>query len=98
MPTAITLQNLLNQKPESYVLIDIRSPGEFATHHAKNAFNVPYEVLMMYPESYLNKTQVYYLICAHGTLSHRASAILRSYGYKVGNIKSGYDMRCFCYC
>ena len=96
MLESITLQEL-KQKPQSnYHLVDIRPPYEFANGHVPNAVNIPYELLMMYPDSYLKQDETYYLICAHGSLSHRACAILQAFGYNVANIKHGYEMR-YCY-
>jgi len=96
MPAIITLQELKQLKHTNYHLIDIRPQCEYLTGHLKNAVNIPYELLMTYPDSYLKKDVTYYLICAHGSLSHRACAILRAYGYNVSNVENGYDMRC-CY-
>lgn len=97
MPRAITLQELSQMGQSRYHLIDIRTPLEFANGHFKGAVNIPYDVLMMYPESYLKKGEIYYLICGHGSLSHRASVILQSYGYNAASVKNGYEFR-FCYC
>jgi len=99
MPATITLQELKQLKQPDFHIIDIRSPYEYSQGHLANAVNIPYDVLMTYPDSYLKKGQTYYLICAHGSLSHRACAILQSYGYNVANIKNGYEAnrRCFHY-
>jgi len=98
MPSQITLQELKQQPQSNYHLIDIRPPYEYGRGHFPNAINIPYDVLMMYPEAHLKHGENYYLICAHGSLSHRASVILKSSGYNVENIKNGYntDMR-MCY-
>jgi len=93
MPATITLQELIGLDPTQNHVIDIRTPLEYASGHFKGAVNIPYDVLMMYPDSYLKQDKTYYLICAHGTLSHRASVILQSCGYNVANIKNGYDFR-----
>jgi len=92
----ITLPVYLGQNQKEIHLIDIRTPEEFALSHCECAINIPYDLLMMYPESYLSRENHYYLICSHGNLSNRASAILQSYGYFVGSIENGYQCRCFC--
>ena len=99
MPASITLQELKQQANPNYHIIDIRPSYEYARGHVKNAVNIPYDVLMMYPDSYLKRGEAYYLICAHGSLSQRASIILQSHGYNVANVENGYnmDMR-YCYC
>jgi len=96
MLAAITLQELKQQPQLKCHIIDIRPPHEYANGHFPNSVNIPYDVLMMYPESYLKRKESYYLICEHGSLSHRASVILQSYGYNVANVKNGYElgMRC----
>jgi len=98
MSATITHQDLNQTTGKDYHIIDIRPPYEYAQSHLPNAVNVPYDVLMMYPESYLKKDQNYYLICAHGALSYRACAILQSSGYNVASVKNGYqiDMRYYC--
>lgn len=93
MVTTVTIQDLTAASK----VIDIRATCEYVVGHLHGAVNIPYEVLMMYPETYLKRDEVYYLICAHGSLSQRACAILQSYGYDVANIKNGYDFRCYCW-
>ena len=92
MPT-ITLQNL----PKDSNVIDIRPACEFAKGHFQGAVNIPYELLMTYPESYLKHGVTYYLICAHGSLSYRACAILQAQGYQALSVTTGYDLRCYCW-
>ena len=97
MLATITLQELQQLGKQDFHVIDIRTPMEYASGHFRGAINIPYDLLMMYPESYLKQNAKYYLICAHGALSHRASAILKAYGYQVASIKNGYELR-YCYC
>ena len=98
MSAVITLQELEQLKQDNCHIIDIRPPYEYKNNHLPNAVNIPYDVLMMYPESYLKRGVTYYLICAHGSLSRRACAILQSYGYNVASVKNGYilDRRYYC--
>lgn len=98
MSATITLQELKQLKQPYVKIIDIRSQQEFLKGHAPDAVNIPYDVLMMYPESYLKRDETYYLICDYGSISHRASVILQSYGYQVFGVKNGYqvDMRYYC--
>ena len=100
MPATITLQELKQLTGSHFHVIDIRTSYEYSKHHLPGAVNIPYDLLMMYPESYLKRDKTYYLICAHGGLSHRACAILQSYGYNTANVQNGYEghmRRCFCY-
>ena len=91
MPTTITYQELSKITGQNHHIIDIRPSHEYAKYHIPNAINIPYDTLMMYPDTYLKKDQTYYLICAYGSLSHRACTILQSYGYHVANVKNGYE-------
>ena len=97
MVKSITLQELATLNPSNFHLIDIRPPQEFLEYHLPRAINIPYDLLMTYPERYLKKGQPYYLVCGHGSLSFRACAILQSYGYQVGSITDGYNLRHYCY-
>jgi len=97
MPATITYQELKQITNPNHHIVDIRTPYEYAQSHLPKAVNIPYDILMMYPDSYLKKDQTYYLICAHGGLSHRACAILQAYGYNVANVKNGYDAEIRCY-
>jgi len=90
MPKSITIDQLSAIKDQNKHIIDIRTPLEFANYHLPNAVNIPYDLLMTHPDSYLKRGEFYYLICAHGSISHRASAILESYGYNVISIQEGY--------
>ncbi|WP_338875365.1 rhodanese-like domain-containing protein [Spirosoma sp. SC4-14] len=62
------------------VIIDVRSPGEFAGGHAKGAVNIPLDQL----ESNVGKVKNYkkpiVVCCASGMRSARAKAILASRG------------------
>ena len=87
----------LQQLPANSKIIDIRPTCDFLMGHFQGAVNIPYEVLMTYPESYLKQGETYYLICAHGSVSRRACAILQAYGYDVQSVEHGYDIRCYCW-
>lgn len=91
MPATITWQALKQLNAPDCHVIDIRPPDEYSKSHLPHAINIPYDLLMMYPESYLKKDQTYYLICDYGGLSHRACAILQAYGYHVANVENGYE-------
>ena len=88
--TAITSHDLNRLLPKSPLIIDIRDPFEFARYHFPTAVNVPYRTLVMYPEKYLKKQYTYYIICANGSKSLRASQMLNNMGYQTVNIANGY--------
>jgi len=99
MPTSITLQELQKlqqQNAGEHHLIDLRTTHEYAQGHAIGAKNLPYDLLMTYPDAYLNRKNTYYLICEYGFVSHRACVILQTHGYHVVSINGGYqaNQRC----
>jgi len=100
MPETITINQLNAIKNQNKFIIDIRTPLEFSSYHLPGAVNIPYDLLMTYPDSYLKQGVTYYLICAHGSVSFRAAAILESYGYNIISIQDGYtatEFRCYCW-
>ncbi len=63
-----------------YLLIDVRTPDEFATGHIHNAVNIPLDSI----EARLNeipRTEPVVVYCHSGNRSGKASQILASAGY-----------------
>lgn len=62
------------------VIIDVRTPGEFAGGHVKGAVNIPLDSI----DKNLNKIQAYkkplVMCCASGMRSGRATSFLKSKG------------------
>ena len=99
MPKSITISQINATNDQKKYIIDIRTPLEFANYHLPGAVNIPYDLLMTHPDSYLKRGELYYLICAHGSVSYRAAAILESYGYKAISVQDGYtahEIRYYC--
>lgn len=63
------------------VILDVRSPGEFISGHAKDAVNVPLDVIGAYAQEQNNKDKVIITCCASGMRSDRAKGILESAGF-----------------
>lgn len=62
-------------------VIDVRTPGEFASGHVKGAVNIPLDKI----ESKLNtlkKDETYVLCCRSGMRSGNATRILKSAGFE----------------
>lgn len=62
-------------------VIDVRTPGEFASGHVKGSVNIPLDKI----ESKLNtlkKDQTYVLCCRSGMRSGNATRILKSAGFE----------------
>ncbi|MFA6448475.1 MAG: rhodanese-like domain-containing protein [bacterium] len=70
------------------VLIDVRSPAEFAESRLPEALNIPLDVL---PNRYetLGKDKKIVTICAHGVRSAKAAKFLSAKGYKVESLAGG---------
>ncbi len=72
-------------------IIDIRSIENYNRNHIPNARNIPWQTLLLYPEKYLSKKEVYYLYCQKGTRTKQITNVLANQGYKVVNILGGYE-------
>lgn len=72
-------------------LIDIRSKEKFSDNHMPNAVNIKYEQLLINPNKYLRKDTVYYIYCQKGLTSRRIAQILNAQGYRLINIRGGYE-------
>lgn len=64
-------------------LIDVQHPLDYAKKHDPRSINIYADRLLMNHQKYLNKQDVYYIICEKGRLSSRVVNTLSYYGYKV---------------
>jgi len=62
-------------------LIDVRSPGEFATGHLPGAVNVPLPTVAAQADSLGPKDQPVIVYCASGTRSAMARSALKRQGF-----------------
>ena len=69
------------------VILDVRSPGEFSSGHARGAVNVPLDKVGAYAQKQKNKDQVIITCCASGMRSGNAKGILQGSGFK--NVHNG---------
>ena len=77
-PTEYETQFAASSTP--YLLVDVRTPEEFATGHIHNAVNIPLDTI----ESRLNeipRTEPVVVYCHSGNRSGQASRILTNAGY-----------------
>ena len=72
-------------------LIDVRNVEKYNDRHIPNSKNIPMEELLIRPEKYLDKNQVYYIYCQRGIQSRKVCHILTVEGYNVVNIIGGYE-------
>ncbi len=80
-----------NSNNENFVIIDIRTPTEYATEYIEKAINIDY-----YAENFktrlneLDKSNTYLIYCRSGRRSNGASSIMDELGFeKVYNLSSG---------
>lgn len=73
------------------LIIDIRSVEKYNNGHILNAKNISMEQLLINPSKYMNKNDKYYIYCQKGIQSRKICPILIRMGYKVINIKGGYE-------
>ncbi len=72
-------------------LIDIRSITSYNNGHIKNALNITLNELLIRPDKYLNKNDIYYIYCQKGMQSRKLCQILLNQNYNVINITGGYE-------
>lgn len=72
-------------------LIDIRSNTSYNNGHIKNASNITLNDLLIKPDKYLNKNEIYYIYCQKGMQSRKLCQILLNQNYNVINITGGYE-------
>jgi rhodanese-related sulfurtransferase len=80
------LMNISNPR-----IIDIRDNYKYGLGTIPGSINVPYLFLVTNPGNYLNKKEIYYLLCDSGNTSLRCSLELSGMGYNVINIDGGYN-------
>ncbi len=74
--------------PEQLVLIDVRTPSEFATGRAPGAVNIPLSTLQD-DLAQIPAGSEPYIICQSGGRSTRATALLASNGIAAHNVMGG---------
>jgi len=90
---SMSITELTPQDVENAVLIDVRTPEEYAEGHLDNAVNINW-----YNENFINqfktieKDKTIYVYCKKGGRSASAAELLTSSGYKnVIDLLGGYD-------
>lgn len=90
MMSSISVSDL-QQHLSSLHIIDIRSIQSYNNNHIPGAMNIPFEKLIVEPNAYLNPQQSYCLYCQKGIVSVKACQILSKVGYRVMNLRGGYE-------
>lgn len=88
----IEINNLLTKlEKEPLNIIDIRTNYEYLNSHIPTAKNIDKNILLMYPNKYLNKEETYYIYCQSGHSSNNLVKILNTKGYNTVNIIGGFN-------
>jgi rhodanese-related sulfurtransferase len=90
MIESISMEDFL-KLPQDISIIDIRSSQSYNNNHIPGAVNVPYEKLLLYPDTYLSARTRYYIYCQKGVTSRRLVSILNKKGYHATSLQGGYE-------
>ncbi len=74
------LAGLLEKKNEPYILLDVRTPAEYASGHIPGAVNIPYDELGKRPPS-ADKKALIIVYCRSGNRSGIAKKTLEAAGF-----------------
>ena len=91
--TEISKEQLKKMIEKGAILIDVRSPQEFAEGHLENAISLPeYEMNQKVKDILPDKLQVIIVYCSTGHRSEKAQKELEKLGYqKVYNLCKGLE-------
>ncbi|MGV3588319.1 MAG: rhodanese-like domain-containing protein [Adhaeribacter sp.] len=81
----------LTKQPQ-IILLDVRTPQEYAGGHLKNAYNLNYNAPDFADKlAKLDKTKPYLVYCAVGGRSGKAAKLMQQMGFKqIINVSEGY--------
>ena len=77
-------------KTENKLLLDVRTPEEFAAGHIENAQNINFYENFEQNIASLDKDETIYIYCAKGGRSAKAAQILKENGFTVIDLEGGY--------
>ena len=80
--TAEEAMSMMDSLSSPYIILDVRTPAEFAQGHIPNAINIPNETIGTEEIPQLpNKKQVIFVYCRSGNRSKQAAEKLVQLGY-----------------
>lgn len=89
---SLPITEFSQQGLEDYTLLDVRTPEEFTSGHLENAVNLNwYDTDFTDQLKVVPKEHTVYVYCKKGGRSAEAASLLDSLGYKVIDLKGGYD-------
>jgi phage shock protein E len=77
---AAPVQNLQEAIAQGALLVDVRSPGEFAQGHVKGSVNIPVETVANNIQQFKNHPAII-VFCRSGNRSSMAKSILEQHGF-----------------
>lgn len=72
-------------------IIDIRDNYLYKIGNIPSSKNIPANFLIVNPDKYLNKNELYYIYCSFGMQSNKVCSKLSNLGYNVINVMGGYN-------
>lgn len=72
-------------------IIDVRDVYEFEKAHIEGSINIPLSLVFDKFNLFLNKKNVYYLICKNGVNSKAVATFLEQKGYQIIYVTGGID-------
>tara|TARA_R110000868_G_scaffold358359_2_gene620079 strand:- start:48 stop:410 length:363 start_codon:yes stop_codon:yes gene_type:complete len=87
------IEGVSPEELKQIVLIDVRTPDEFNSGHIADAININWfdSDFVAQIEATVSKEKPVYVYCKAGGRSEKASQKLEAMGYKVTDLKGGYD-------
>lgn len=80
-----------NQDNEDFIIIDVRTPGEYAAGHIKDAMEIDFYKSDFVPRlKELDKSKTYFIYCRSGSRSGKTLLMMDDLGFKdVYNMQNG---------
>jgi|DewCreStandDraft_5_1066085.scaffolds.fasta_scaffold00287_64 phage shock protein E len=75
------------------LLVDVRTPGEFAAGHVRGSRNIPLDQLPRHLDSLKKNAKPVVFVCASGNRSGRATAMATQVGIEAYNAGSWTNLR-----
>ncbi len=75
------------------VLVDVRTPGEYAAGHVRGSRNIPLDQLPRHLDSLKKSSTPVIFVCASGNRSGRATAMAKQAGIEAYNAGSWVNLR-----
>ena len=80
--TEVSQQEFMSQKPGSYLILDVRTPEEFAAGHLDDAMNIPHDhVADQLPQIQQYAAKPVLLYCRSGNRAVKTAEVLAKAGF-----------------